>query len=76
MHLANWSCFIIRRDELNIKVKILKSIDKSELENDILRLVENWRKDSITSIETDFSTRAISTKHDYYIMYSCLVIST
>lgn len=59
-----------------MKVKILKSIDKSELENDICRLIENWQKDGVTSIETDFSTCAVGAKHDYYIMYSCLVIGT
>lgn len=57
-----------------MKVKILKSVDKSELENDILKLVENWRKDGITSIETNFSTCAVGTKHDYCITYSCLII--
>lgn len=59
-----------------MKVKILKSIDKSELECDICRLIESWQKDGVTSIETDFSTCAVGTKHDYYIMYSCLVIGT
>lgn len=59
-----------------MKTKILTSIDKSEIESNIRRLIDDWQREGITSIETNFSTCSVGTKYNYHVLYSCLVVGT
>lgn len=53
-----------------MKVRILETYDSILLETKIQSIIEDWIKDGISSIETNFSTCTVGSS----VKYDCLLI--